>query len=354
MFQSSVAPVIEELLADRHGPGLTIDVEPLVSVEAASGSTLERITVTEASGAVGRYVVKHLRPLGDWIARATRDERMREYQLAASAIPGALPRGLGTAVLHAQSRSDGGATLVMRDISEHLSPPGDEPFTREQSTRSLEGLARLHSAFYGFPTRFMSGIGACALGHWLALLAPATGRRETTAAPGTVPTLLVPGWAAFARQAPEAWRVLGPLLDDPRPVVAALRECPDTFIHGDPKAGNLAFEPDQLTLLDWGLCARAPGGIDLGWFLAVNSAKLPMTRDDAIEIYRAERERLRRLPAHGEQWDRELALSLLAGTMRLGWAKALGATSEDDHVRERERAEVAWWAAAALQAGRWI
>ncbi|HUG15352.1 MAG TPA: phosphotransferase [Thermomicrobiales bacterium] len=349
-----IEPEIEAFLAQRHGPGLSCAREPLSSAESASGATLERITVTNAAGQHASYVVKRLSPLGDWIARATRDERMREYQLAASAIPGALPSAIGTAVAGATTLATGGAALIMRDVSDCLALPGDEPFSRGQTTRALEGLAQLHSTFYGFPARLMSGLGLCSLGSWLTLLAPATGRREANPAPGSVPSLLVSGWATFATQEPAAWRLLGPLLDDPGPVVTALRECPDTFIHGDPKAGNLVFEDGQVVLLDWALSARAPGAIDLGWFLAVNSAKLPMPREEAIETYRAERERLRRLPSQGQQWERELALGLLAGTLRLGWAKALGAASGDPKIRERERAEVAWWADAAIRAQRWL
>jgi hypothetical protein len=348
-------PEIVAFLEQRHGAGLSRIREPLALETLSSSATVERLVLTEAHGERATYVIKRLRPLGDWIARATRDDRMREYQFAASAIPSALPAGTGGAVMHAAMLAGGGAALIMRDVSDHLAPADDERFTLAQTTRAIESLARLHSTFYGFPARLMSGIGLCTLGNWLTLFAPSTGQREAaTAATNSVPAMLLPGWDAFARLAPDAWGVLEPLLEDPQPVVAALRACPDTLIHGDVEARHLAFDGDRTILLDWSLCARAPGGIDLGWFLAVNSAKLSVQRDEAIEMYRAERERLRRLPARGEQWERELALSLLTGAMRLGWAMALGAVSEDNAIRRRESAEFAWWADATLNARRWL
>jgi hypothetical protein len=60
------------------------------------------------------------------------------------------------------------------------------------------------------------------------------------------------------------------------------------------------------------------------------------------------------LPASGEPWERELALSLLAGTIRLGWAKALGASSDDPVVSARERAELDFWSQTALAARGWL
>ncbi|MDQ3548489.1 MAG: aminoglycoside phosphotransferase family protein, partial [Chloroflexota bacterium] len=236
-----------------------------------------------------------------------------------------------------------------------LVPSGDAPLSEEQLTRSLRALARLHATFYGFPAKLMAGLGLCIPSHWLTLLAPVTAEREAASVPrDPVTSHILPGWDAFARVVPDAWAVVAPLLADPLPVVLSLRACPDTFVHGDAKVGNLAFSGEQVMLLDWSQTLRAPGGLDLGWYLAVNSARLPVSRAAAIEVYRAAREEHGRLPTAGEQWERELALSLLAGTLRLGWAKALGASSDDPAKRARERAELDYWADAALAAQRWL
>jgi len=241
------------------------------------------------------------------------------------------------------------AALVMDDVSAALVPPGDDPLTVEQTRQSLEGLAALHSAFHGFPARLANGLGLCSLASWLTMLSPATAMRERDTEPiDPVTPHITPGWDAFASLTPDTWSVVEPLLRNPAPLVDALRDLPATVVHADAKVGNLGFDGERLILLDWSQTLRGPGALDLGWYLAVNSARLPIPRDEAIDIYRAERERLGRLPASGAAWERELALGLLAGTLRLGWAKALGAASDDPGTRSRERAELAFWADAAL------
>jgi hypothetical protein len=349
-------PEITVFLEQRHGAGALAGMqrEVLTSVDSAAGTSLERLALPGTLEGAVRYVVKRVQPRADWLGRATNDDRMREYRLAAGGISATLPPGITTAVAGAVELPTG-AALIMHDVGPALVPPGDHPISEEQLTRSLQALARLHSTFYSFPARLMTGLGLCTPSSWLTLLSPATAEREAATVPrDPVTPHILPGWDAFARLVPDAWAVVGPLLADPMPLVRGLRACPDTLVHGDAKAGNLGFTDEQVILLDWGLTLRAPGAIDLGWYLAVNSARLPVPRDVAIETYRAAREEQRRLPSSGEQWDRELALALLAGTLRLGWAKALGATSDDPSTRDREQAELAYWSSAALAAQHWL
>jgi hypothetical protein len=358
MSLPSLEPELIALLEQRHGSGAAVTVERKVmtSVDSATGASLERLVLPGTLDGAARYVVKRLSPKGDWVGRATNDERMREYRLAASGIYRTLPAEVGTPVVGAVALAGGGAALVMYDIGPALVPPGDDPISEEQLTRSLRALARLHSTFYGFPARLLAGLGLATPMHWLTVLAPATAEREASISPrDPVTPHVIPGWAAFQRLVPDAWAIVEPLLTDSLPLVQALRACPDTFLHGDPKFGNLAFTEEQVILLDWGLSLRAPGALDLGWYLAVNSARLPVAREEAIECYRAARQELGRLPASGEQWERELALSLLGGgTLRLGWAKALGASSDDPATQSRERAELDYWAGVAVAAQRWL
>jgi hypothetical protein len=357
MPPAPLEPEIVAFLEQRHGDGALagMEREVLASVDSATGASLERIALPGTLDGPVRYVVKRLQPRGDWIGRATNDERMREYRLEVGGVYRALPAGVGTAVAGAVELEDGGAALIMHDVSPALVLPGDDPISVEQMERSLQALALLHSHFYGFPARLLAGLGLCTPMHWLTLLAPSTAEREAqTTPPDPVTPSIMPGWEAFARIAPDAWAVVEPLLADPLPLVRGLRYCPDTIVHGDAKIGNLGFTPDRVILLDWGLTVRAPGALDLGWYLAVNSARLPVSRDDAIEIYRAARAGHGRLPASGEPWERELALSLLAGTIRLGWAKALGASSDDPVVSARERAELDFWSQTALAARGWL
>jgi hypothetical protein len=49
----------------------------------------------------------------------------------------------------------------------------------------------------------------------------------------------------------------------------------------------------------------------------------------------------------------DLAL-LGGGVLRLGWAKALGASNDDPDVAERERTELNWWLNVAERALRYL
>ena len=79
---------------------------------------------------------------------------------------------------------------------------------------------------------------------------------------------------------------------------------------------------------------------DLAWYLALNAARLPESKDDTIETYRAS------LEAHGVDtaswWDDGLALELLATMVQFGWEKALGGPGP----------ELDWWERRALQGAR--
>ncbi|MBI3734707.1 MAG: hypothetical protein HY259_14810, partial [Chloroflexi bacterium] len=242
-------------------------------------------------------------------------------------------------------------------------------------------------------------LGLCALRDWIMMLSPAVGQRETASGQANAVTgSLVQGWEAFAEEAsPGAVQVVQRVQRDLRPLLRALARAPRTLLHGDYKFGNLGtwrptppdsaselharndtprertkaedgalrqaqdadatppppVEPRTL-MLDWGLAGFGAPLLDLAWFLAVNSARLPVSKEDAIEMYH---ESLASFgyPYQPHAWARDLDVALLAGgVLRLGWAKALGARADDPAVRERESAEVRWWSECAARAGRWL
>jgi hypothetical protein len=350
-------PALLQLLEARH-PDLAhaiIERAPLTSAEQFGGTSLERLVVRSAGGATTRYVIKRVAPLSDWLARATRDELAREYQVVADGLLAELPEGVASAALAGAPLGDGQTVLLLRDVSELLAPPGDQPFTDAQLELIAHGAARLHSTFADLPAERAARLGLGVPGDWLLLLSPATTRREATnSPPGHFTEMFTPAWERVAELYPDAWRVLEPLQADPTPLVAALDGCVQTLGHADLKAGNFAFDlvREQLILLDWGNAGRWPGALDLAWCLSVNAAKLPHGRADLLERYRAERERLGVLPASREAWERELALGLLGGALLSCALKVPGLDSPDPSARDRERAELEFWTSAALAGGR--
>ncbi len=346
---TSVPPELLTWLEQRHGTGSASAARAqLVMREGVGrGRSLVQQTVHLPATFDGpqQYAVRIAGPHGDWIARATGDERLREVRLR-EALGRSLPAPLRMAILDVLPLGDGRVLL----IEPPLPNPGTESVA--QSLAAVRALARLHTGCATFPARLTATLGLVPLGAWLTLYAPHTGVREAAlhgeaSTPDDLPSRLQPGWNAFTERAPEAWRALAPLLSDPAPLVRALRSCPETLLHGSPSAAVVRVSVSMsvpvpvvdgsapVVLHDWRQALRAPGALDLATFLAASV----MERSDAtpapalapapapapeelIEAYRMARAEGGRLPASGERWERELTLALLAGALRVGWAVA--------------------------------
>ncbi len=126
--------------------------------------------------------------------------------------------------------------------------------------------------------------------------------------------------------------------DRPDLVTGPLAATPRTFLHGDWKMGNLGTHPDGRTiLLDWAYPGSGPACWDLCWYLALNRARLPESKEAAIDRFRAALEA--RGVATGSWWDAQLDLCLIAIMATFGWEKALG---DDD--------ELSWWESRVIDA----
>ena len=126
------------------------------------------------------------------------------------------------------------------------------------------------------------------------------------------------------------------LLDDVAPLADALAAGPVTLIHGDLATVNMAFEGDDLVLLDWAMPTAAPGALDVARFLAGCASVVDAEpRGAARGVPRAAG------PAYDE---RSMRLALLAALVWLGWNKALDAAEHPDPaIRDREKADLDWW-----------
>jgi thiamine kinase-like enzyme len=114
-------------------------------------------------------------------------------------------------------------------------------------------------------------------------------------------------------------------------LIDGLHTTPSTFIHGDWKLGNLGIARDGRTvLIDWSYPGEGPVCHELGWYLALNRARLPESKEATIGAFRVALER-HAVPTAG-WWDRQLALCLLGTLVQFGWEKALG-----------DADELGWW-----------
>jgi len=298
--------------------------EPLQHTDGKSAVPMDRVVIDGT-----RYVTKELSTRLDWISRATGDYGCRALGCWRDGIYDALPACIDAAVVAvAHDATTGTTTLLMHDVGEWLVPEGDDVVSLEQHRRFLDHMAQLHATFWGrtdlpvltpMTTRYST-------------LTPLTSQIERDLGYGSgVPSILPACWDALDAAAPEAARAARRLAADPWPLVSALNATPQTFVHGDWKMGNLGSHPDGRTiLLDWQWPGVGPACLDLMWYLAINAARLPESKEAAIDAYRES------LESHGvattDWFDRQLALAILGAFVQLGWNKA-----GDD-------AELSWWA----------
>ncbi len=324
MTEHPVAPSLAELIGDAPR-------EPLDHTDGRSGGSLERVTIDGET-----YVLKHLDARSDWVMRATGDVTGRALTLWRSGWLDRLPASVDHATVGAAWEDGpvgGTGALLLREVGDHLVPPGDDEVPLLTHLDFLDHMAQLHAAFWGCDDT----IGLFPLDRRFTWFGPALAERErANGATDVVPTELMPlGWEKFECRAPRAAAVVRPLIDDPTPLLASLSTTPMTLVHGDLKAGNLGRHPDGRTiLLDWAVTGVAPAAADLAWYVGLNRARLPQSKVETFTVYR------RAIERHGVDtapwWDRQLSLCLLGTLMLIGWEKALG---ESDDAAE----ELAWW-----------
>ena len=103
--------------------------------------------------------------------------------------------------------------------------------------------------------------------------------------PEPVPRIAAEGWQRFEERAPaDVHSLVGDLHHDLDPLVRAARATPQTFLHGDWNLGNLGERPDGRTVpLDWSYPGAGPVAHDLAWYLALNRARLPESKEASID-----------------------------------------------------------------------
>ncbi|HXQ19830.1 MAG TPA: hypothetical protein VN781_09430 [Acidimicrobiales bacterium] len=303
--------------------------EPWFPEDTKSGARFERLVIGGEA-----MVLKYQDARDDWLMRATGDTGDRYVRLFESGLLAAMPGVIDHAVVAAAFDS-GVGRILLRDVSSGLLTPG-VPFTAEQHARFLDHMARLHSAFWGWRDE----VGLTPLAVRYLTFSPAVARSEAAiGSTAVVPRIMAEGWDRLREVSPSLAAIVFPLFDDPAPLIGGLAAVPHTLVHGDWKAANLGSHADGRTiLLDFGeLPGEASPIADLGWYLALNAALLPESKDATIDRYRAALER------HGVAtdgwWEAAVALELLGTLVQFGWEKALGGPGP----------ELGWWEARALE-----
>jgi hypothetical protein len=220
-------------------------------------------------------------------------------------------------------------STLMRDVGAHLVPEGDSVVALSHHEGFIDHLAQMCAAFWGFE----DSIGSLAtMAERLRFFDLANVSRElaVTDPPGPI-VAADAGWKALPGRSGFLWELAQLVWDDPTVLTDPLATTPATFLHGDWKMGNLGRHPGGRTiLLDWAYPGSGPACWDLCWYMALNRARLPETKEATIDRFRTDLQR------HGvapDGWfDRQLDLCLMAIMVTFGWEKALG-----------DEGELRWW-----------
>jgi hypothetical protein len=309
---------------------------PFLTTDSKSGSGFERVVIDGEP-----HIVKYVHVDHDWTMRFCGDLGCNPLQVWASGLMDLVPQRIDHGMVGAAGglgRNGLGAALLMRDLSDELVPPGDTPLDLEQHRCYLDTMAALAAASWGW----VDDIGLVPLGHRWTWFSPANLEVERARGwPDPVPPIAADGWERFAERVPtDLVDVVTQLRIDPQPLLDAAATTPMCFVHGDWKLGNVGTAKDGRTvLIDWTYPGSAPVGHDLAWYLALNRARLPESKEDSIEALRSS------LTVHGVDtagwFDRQMAVCLLGGLVEFGWEKALG-----------DADELAWWCERAYAGAR--
>lgn len=316
-----VAASLDELLADA-----TVR-EPFLTTDSKSGSPFERVVIGGEP-----HVLKHVHVDRDWTMRFNGDVGCHPVQVWAAGLMDALPERIDhvtVGVAAGLGRNGWGGAILMRDAADELVAPGDEPLDPATHARFVDDLAALSARMLGW----RDDVGLVPLAARWGWFGDASLEVERERGwPDAVPPIAARGWAEFARRAPRRVRdVVDALRRDVSPLVDAAAATPMTFVHGDWKLGNVGSARDGRTILiDWTYPGEAPPCYELAWYLALNSARVPGSKEAMVAAFETA---LRRHGVDTAPWyARQAALCLLGAVVVFGWEKALGSD-----------AELGWW-----------
>jgi hypothetical protein len=322
-----IAESLDELLA-----GATDRVEVRTS-DAKSGARFERLVIDGE-----RHFLKSLSAADDWIMRVTGNTSNWEFKVWQAGLYGRTPLVIDHTV-HGMALEGDRLSILMVDCGDDLVPPGDDPVPAPHHADFIDAMAAMHAHFLGW----QDDLGLQDLSRRWLFFAPETiaPELEATDVPGPI-AVAHQGWGLLPERAPRLHDLVMDVHRDPDSLSDALRATPLTFVAGDWKFGNVGHRPDGRTiLLDWAYPGEAPPCWDLTWYLALNRARLPESKEATIARYRE------RLEAHGvataDWWDRQLGLSFVGMAAVFAWEKAVGDPDELD-----------WWERAALDGARWL
>jgi hypothetical protein len=355
---NTIFPNVEAMLSHRNLS--KVANRPVTSVRLASFKTVGWSSTH--SQFLGVYIngeerpfalIKRITRITDWVMQATDDLHYRAAAIWEKGLLDHMPLEIDHAILSCAIVQDGYA-LLMRNISDSL--PGVQTKLSEPTFEFiLDTIAAFHAAYWESPSLHDPSLYLCSPFNLFSHTSPNKIEPLVPENPSPVVQVILAGW----RMLPDligsdlANKIIT-LSNNPQPICTALAKYPQTLVHGDFHLANLGLERgeiNRLILLDWARPTFSAPGVDIAFLLGINGHTLPVSRDEAIELYR--QNLARRLGNRYDLgwWQPQLELCLLAGFAMTGCFQAF-TLHEKKNAAERKKLEegLAWWCERATAA----
>jgi len=325
-----------EVLCKLTGPIVKIN-KTLLSAVGFSGSILERIEVKLLSGIVRNFILKYTNLKADWLSQRAKDQVGREAALLSEHCLSGIWNIIHCPYIAFASENDQ-IGLLMDDFTNYLFPDIREPINIKSEDLILETIASFHASFWESPE--VKKINWLVLPHtYLEVLGPGQHESDNIAPPpDKLKKSMQEGWNIAFELLP--FEIINILKKPANELFEHWKDLPITLLHGDAKIANMAILPTgKIAVFDWTYVGCGPCGIELGWYLAVNSTRLSRTKEDVLDKYRSFLESSLKFSVHEKIWSKMTELAIITGTMMMLWNKALGYKSGT----QRGKDEWEWW-----------
>lgn len=304
--------------------GLERDSLQSLPFSGYSGAKLSRIW----DRAGNAYVIKDTSLQSDWIMQATDDLTCRDAVVSCMS-------GIRQAHSPAIMATVDGTTssLLMIDVQNGLLPARlttEELKTILDAARTLHTMQLLNGPWCDHETR-------------LRLMTPRSLERARKQGADAIAERVQGGWAEFHKVAPrEISQLINTVSVNLGPLVRALSCLPQGLLHGDLKLENIAFDrAGSLRFFDWAMSSRGAAPIDLSWFLATSTGRLPVRVDEALAMY------LDGVELARDSHKRFEALTGICGLLLQGWRVSRlhdAASCSEFH----------WWCELAMEGSKYL
>jgi len=313
-----------------------ISIKPFHTI-GFSGAVLQRVELILESNVTQHFILKQTNLKADWLSQRTHDTVGREAMwLNEDSL--AKTWNIIDCPYIAFAQENDLTGLLMEDLSDHLLPDNREPIHIAKENRIIDTVTAMHAQFW--ESNEIKQLSWLTTSHdYLNLLKPGEHEEDKYCPPPEpLRTNMKQGWEIAFQLLPST--VKNYLIQPASKSFTRWKDLPVTFLHGDLKIANMAIVPgDRLALFDWPMIGCAPCGIELGWYLAVNSTRLARTKEEFIYAYRSSLESHLQQVIDEKIWQEMIKLSIVSGSMMMLWSKALGWQSGT----ERGKAEWEWW-----------